>query len=140
HVSNNGVSKYYKNSIVSDSPSIDHAQLEWDENGQPISSVFGDVYFSRANGLEETRHVFLQHNQLIERWQALPAGDHFTIAETGFGSELNFLAAWELWLQTAPATAQWHFVTVEKFPLAKTDLDRALNLWPELAQLTHQLI
>lgn len=140
HVSNNGVSKYYKNSIVSDSPSIDHAQLEWDENGQPISSVFGDVYFSRANGLEETRHVFLQHNQLIERWQALPAGDHFTIAETGFGSGLNFLAAWELWLQTAPATAQLHFVTVEKFPLAKTDLERALNLWPELAQLTHQLI
>lgn len=119
---------------------IHHAQLEWDEQGQPLSSEFGDVYFSRANGLEETRHVFLQHNQLPERWQTLAADDKFTIAETGFGSGLNFLAAWELWLQTAPETAQLHFVTVEKFPLNKTDLQRALALWPSLADLAAQLI
>jgi tRNA 5-methylaminomethyl-2-thiouridine biosynthesis bifunctional protein len=118
---------------------IHHAQLEWDEEGQPLSSAFGDVYFSRANGLEETRHVFLQHNQLTERWQALSAGDHFTIAETGFGSGLNFLAAWDLWMRSAPTTAQLHFVTVEKFPLAKADLQRALSLWPALAELSTQL-
>nr|WP_324259596.1 bifunctional tRNA (5-methylaminomethyl-2-thiouridine)(34)-methyltransferase MnmD/FAD-dependent 5-carboxymethylaminomethyl-2-thiouridine(34) oxidoreductase MnmC [Cellvibrio fontiphilus] len=122
------------------SDSIHHARLEWDEQGQPLSSEFGDVYFSRANGLEETRHVFLQHNQLPERWRALSAGDKFTIAETGFGSGLNFLAAWELWLQTAPATAQLHFVTVEKFPLNKNDLQRALALWPSLEGLAAQLI
>ncbi len=125
---------------MSDSPSIDHAQLQWDEDGQPVSSVFGDVYFSRANGLEETRHVFLQHNQLNERWQQLKAGEHFTIAETGFGSGLNFLAAWQLWLTAAPANAQLHFVTVEKFPLTKMDLQRALALWPELGEFTTQLI
>ena len=125
---------------MSDSPSIDHAQLQWDEDGQPLSSVFGDVYFSRANGLEETRHVFLQHNQLAERWQQLQAGEHFTIAETGFGSGLNFLAAWQLWLTAAPASAQLHFVSVEKFPLTKMDLQRALALWPELSEFTAQLI
>jgi tRNA 5-methylaminomethyl-2-thiouridine biosynthesis bifunctional protein len=125
---------------VSESPHIDHAQLQWDDAGQPVSSTFGDVYFSRANGLEETRHVFLQHNQLGERWQHLNAGEHFTIAETGFGSGLNFLAAWQLWLTTAPADAQLHFVSVEKFPLTKTDLARALALWPELAEFTAQLI
>lgn len=120
--------------------SIHHAQLQWDEQGQPISSEFGDVYFSRANGLEETRHVFLQHNHLQERWQQLKAGEHFTIAETGFGSGLNFLAASELWLATAPADAQLHFVSVEKFPLNQQDLTRALALWPELAPLSEQLI
>ena len=125
---------------MSDSSLIDHAQLQWDEDGQPVSSAFGDVYFSRANGLEETRHVFLQHNQLSERWQQLSDGDHFTIAETGFGSGLNFLAAWQLWLGAAPAGAQLHFVSVEKFPLTKTDLQRALALWPELSELTAQLI
>jgi len=128
---------------VSDSPntvSVQHAQLAWDDDGQPLSSLFGDVYFSRANGLEETRHVFLQHNQLRERWQQLGNGDHFTIAETGFGSGLNFLAAWQLWLETAPATAQLHFVSVEKFPLAKSDLQRALALWPELHELIDQLV
>lgn len=125
---------------MSDSTHIDHAQLQWDEDGQPVSSTFGDVYFSRANGLEETRHVFLQHNQLSERWQQLNAGEHFTIAETGFGSGLNFLAAWQLWLTAAPADAQLHFVSVEKFPLTNLDLQRALALWPELNEFTTQLI
>ena len=120
--------------------SVELASLDWDADGQPRSSVFGDVYFSKANGLEETRHVFLKHNQLPERWAALVGSNHFTIAETGFGSGLNFLAAWELWLTTAPESAQLHFVTVEKFPLNKTDLTRALALWPELKNLADQLI
>ena len=120
--------------------SIELASLHWDAEGQPVSSVFGDVYFSTASGLEETRHVFLKHNQLPERWAALAETSHFTIAETGFGSGLNFLAAWDLWLKTAPESAQLHFVTVEKFPLSKTDLTRALALWPALKHLADQLI
>lgn len=119
---------------------IELASLNWDAEGQPVSRVFGDVYFSKANGLEETRHVFLHHNQLPARWAALAETSHFTIAETGFGSGLNFLAAWDLWLTIAPESAQLHFVTVEKFPLNKTDLTRALALWPELKSLADQLI
>jgi tRNA 5-methylaminomethyl-2-thiouridine biosynthesis bifunctional protein len=119
---------------------LELASLNWDAEGQPVSSVFGDVYFSTASGLEETRHVFLKHNQLPERWAALAETSHFTIAETGFGSGLNFLAAWDLWLTTAPESAQLHFVTVEKFPLSKTDLTRALALWPALKLLADQLI
>ena len=117
-----------------------HATLTWDEHGQPLSTSFGDVYFSKANGLEETRHVFLQHNQLAQRWATLAATSHFTIAETGFGSGLNFLAARDLWLRFAPKTAQLHFVSVEKYPLLKSDLARALALWPELAQFANQLV
>ncbi|MBF3043129.1 hypothetical protein HKW74_19380 [Pseudomonas aeruginosa] len=49
-----------------------HAQLDWDENGQPLSRAFGDVYFSRHSGLNETRHVFLATNRLAERF----AGSH----------------------------------------------------------------
>lgn len=123
-----------------DSNLIQQAQLNWDEAGQPVSSMFGDVYFSRANGLQETRHVFLQHNQLTERWKALSPADNFVIAETGFGSGLNFLAAWDLWSTTAPSSAQLHFISVEKFPLSKEDLTRALALWPELHSLATQLI
>ena len=117
-----------------------HADLEWDDQGQPLSKNFGDIYFSKANGLEETRHVFLHHNQLAERWKNLSENDFFVIGETGFGSGLNFLAAWDLWLKTAPASAQLHFVSVEKFPLHKNDLQKALALWPELDVLSAQLI
>lgn len=119
---------------------VHHATLEWRDNGQPVSSAFDDIYFSTASGLEETRHVFLAENRLPERWAALDDGARFTIGETGFGTGLNFLAAWQLWQQVAPAGAQLHFVSVEKFPLHPRDLARALAMWPELADLSGQLI
>ncbi|BFM15216.1 bifunctional tRNA (5-methylaminomethyl-2-thiouridine)(34)-methyltransferase MnmD/FAD-dependent 5-carboxymethylaminomethyl-2-thiouridine(34) oxidoreductase MnmC [Maricurvus nonylphenolicus] len=121
-------------------PVGNQAKLTWDEEGRPVSSEFDDVYFSKANGLEETRFVFLQHNYLPERWQTLTNQDHFVIAETGFGTGLNFLAAWQLWQQQAPTEAQLHFISVEMFPVGHSDLQTALALWPELAPLAQQLI
>lgn len=117
-----------------------HAQLDWDEQGQPLSRTFGDVYFSRASGLEETRHVFLAHNRLAERFATLPADGRLVIGETGFGTGLNFLCAWQLFKQTAPEGARLHFVSVEKYPLSRADLARALDLWPELAPFATQLL
>ncbi|HWT29086.1 MAG TPA: tRNA (5-methylaminomethyl-2-thiouridine)(34)-methyltransferase MnmD, partial [Methylophilaceae bacterium] len=113
-------------------------RLVW-RDGQPYSAEFGDIYFSSDNGLEETRHVFLQHNRLAQRWQTLTAV-HFTIVETGFGTGLNFLCAWALWRKSAPKTARLHFVSVERYPLTHEDLRRALALWPELAELSTSLL
>ena len=121
-------------------PAIEPAELLW-HDGIPESKRFGDVYFSRDNGLEETRHVFLQHNQLPERFSGIPEGGSFVIAETGFGTGLNFLAAWQAWQSHAPAhTASLHFVSVERFPLTRRDLTRALALWPELKALADELL
>lgn len=119
---------------------VHNAQLDWDEHGQPLSRSYGDVYFSRANGLEETRHVFLAHNRIIERCQALPAGGRLIIGETGFGTGLNFLCAWQAFAEHAPQDARLHFVSVEKFPLTQADLQRALALWTELAPYAGQLL
>ncbi|MDH0896830.1 MULTISPECIES: bifunctional tRNA (5-methylaminomethyl-2-thiouridine)(34)-methyltransferase MnmD/FAD-dependent 5-carboxymethylaminomethyl-2-thiouridine(34) oxidoreductase MnmC [unclassified Pseudomonas] len=122
---------------MSDSP---NAQLDWDEQGQPLSRQFGDVYFSRDDGLGETRHVFLACNDLPARFAALPADGRLVIGETGFGTGMNFLCAWQLFDQLAPAGARLHFVSVEKYPLAPDDLARALALWPELAPWSGQLL
>ena len=92
--------------------SVESADLTWMDGDQPFSTLFDDVYFSRDSGLDETRHVFLLHNQLAERWAALEAGAHFCIAETGFGTGLNLLAAWQLWDTCAPQDACLHFVSV----------------------------
>lgn len=119
--------------------SVSLAKLAWSEDGQPLSSEFDDVYFSKANGLEETRYVFLHHNRLRERWLQLPTGGHFVTAETGFGTGLNFLAAWQLWRETAPNTATLHFISVEKHPVSRADLQTALALWPELQGLAQEL-
>ncbi|WP_111496348.1 bifunctional tRNA (5-methylaminomethyl-2-thiouridine)(34)-methyltransferase MnmD/FAD-dependent 5-carboxymethylaminomethyl-2-thiouridine(34) oxidoreductase MnmC [Marinobacter bohaiensis] len=120
-------------------PAIESADIEW-RDGQPVSRRFGDVYFSRDNGLEETRYVFLGHNQLDRRFANLGNGDSFVVAETGFGTGLNFLATWQAWRNHAPADANLHFVTAERFPLTHEDLTQALELWPELAPLSAELL
>jgi len=121
-------------------PVMPHAQLDWDDQGRPRSRVFDDVYFSDQSGLEETRYVFLEQNRLAERFAALPAGGRLVIGETGFGTGLNFLCAWQLFEQHAVAGARLHFVSVEKYPLSPADLQRALALWPDLKLLSDQLL
>ena len=121
-------------------PGIEPAELAW-HDGVPESIRFGDVYFSRDNGLEETRHVFLQHNQLPERFSQASEGESFVIAENGFGTGLNFLAAWQAWESHSPhQTAVLHFISVERYPLTRDDLARALALWPELQTLAEELL
>jgi tRNA 5-methylaminomethyl-2-thiouridine biosynthesis bifunctional protein len=121
-------------------PVLPHAQLDWDDQGRPYSRVFDDVYFSDQSGLDETRYVFIEQNRLAERFAALPQGGRLVIGETGFGTGLNFLCAWQVFEQHAAAGARLHFVSVEKYPLSPEDLQRALALWPELKVFADQLL
>ncbi len=123
--------------------SITNAKLDWNDAGTPVSDQFDDVYFSNVNGLEETRYVFLSQNHLPQRWQDYDKR-RFTIGETGFGTGLNFLAAWQ-WFdkfrQENPTSAvkELHFISFEKFPLNLDDLVQAHNAWPELAEYAEKL-
>jgi len=121
-------------------PVLPHAQLDWDDQGRPRSRVFDDVYFSDQSGLEETRYVFIEQNRLSERFAALSAGEKLVIGETGFGTGLNFLCAWQLFEQQAVAGARLHFISVEKYPLSPADLQRALALWPQLKAFAEPLL
>ncbi|MBH0006294.1 FAD-dependent 5-carboxymethylaminomethyl-2-thiouridine(34) oxidoreductase MnmC [Psychrobacter sp. SWN149] len=121
---------------------ITPAKIDWqmDDTGNsvPVSGHFGDVYFSHADGLAESRHVFLTHNQLPERLADLAPTQCFTIAELGFGTGLNLLATWQLWRQlrdTHPhlRDARLHFITTEKFPIPLADLTHILTLWSQRA-------
>ena len=64
-----------------------NAHIQW-QHGLPFSTEFDDIYFSRQGGLAETEYVFMQQNGLPERWRDRK---NFVIAETGFGTGLNFL-------------------------------------------------
>lgn len=123
---------------------IENADLEWkciDGIEIPYAKQFGDIYFSQDNGLLETRHVFINANDLETRLAELKDYDYFHIGETGFGTGLNILALWQLWQHIRPSNhSRLHVTTVEKFPLSKTDLIRALQVWPELKALADQLI
>ncbi|MBJ7536760.1 bifunctional tRNA (5-methylaminomethyl-2-thiouridine)(34)-methyltransferase MnmD/FAD-dependent 5-carboxymethylaminomethyl-2-thiouridine(34) oxidoreductase MnmC [Marinomonas transparens] len=114
-------------------------KLDWGDDGAPHSKQFDDVYFDKESGLEETRYVFLQHNNLFERWASLDQ-KAFVIAETGFGTGLNFLCAWQAFIATATADQQLHFISVEKYPLTKEMLTTALRMWPSLSHFSQALI
>lgn len=123
---------------------LQNAKLSWNDAGTPISDSFGDVYFSNDNGLLETRYVFLNQNNLPARWQTHDR-DLFVIAETGFGTGLNFLATWQAFKQYQETTthkkvSRLHFISFEKYPLTQSDLKQALTAWPELAQLSEKLV
>lgn len=118
---------------------LDNTDIDW-SGDTPVSKRFGDIYFSKDDGLEESRHVFLNGNNLPIRWQTLSPGEDFTIIETGFGTGLNFLCAVELWLQCAPNDARLHYLSVEKYPLQRHQIHRALSFWPILQPLAAELI
>ncbi|WP_426416796.1 bifunctional tRNA (5-methylaminomethyl-2-thiouridine)(34)-methyltransferase MnmD/FAD-dependent 5-carboxymethylaminomethyl-2-thiouridine(34) oxidoreductase MnmC [Aestuariirhabdus sp. LZHN29] len=122
------------------SSDADHANLTWDDEGQPRCPRFNDFFFSSDSGIDESRYVFLQQNQLAKRFKRLGTGDRFTIAETGFGTGLNFLCCWHLWKQQAAPDARLHFISTEKYPINSKDLTRALALWPELESMAQPLL
>jgi len=109
--------------------------LRW-EDGVPVSTEFDDPYYSRADGLAETRHVFLDGNDLPARWQGREA---FQIAELGFGTGLNFCTTWQAW-QVAGAKGQLNFTSFELHPLSAKEIEAALSVWPELVPFCEQLV
>ena len=115
----------------------DDAKLRWEDGDLPVSARFDDPYYARSDGLAESRHVFLDGNDLGRRRRGARA---FRIAELGFGTGLNFLAALTLWRARAAPGAVLEYTAFERFPLAAEDMARALGRWPELGGVTEELL
>lgn len=117
-----------------------NSSVQFNEQGIPVSTTFDDIYFSVESGVDESQYVFLAHNGLPERWLSLPAHYSFTIAETGFGTGLNFLLTWQQFLEHAPANTRLHFVSFEKFPLSRQQLEQAYQLLKPITELGQSLL
>jgi tRNA 5-methylaminomethyl-2-thiouridine biosynthesis bifunctional protein len=115
---------------------IKHAQIHWSDQLEPFSSLFDDVYFNTEQGIDEANYVFFEGNNIGERWLDYSA-QHFSIAETGFGSGLNFLLTCQKFAEFIKSNPnsplkKLHFSSFEKYPLTKPDLITALQQWPQL--------
>jgi tRNA 5-methylaminomethyl-2-thiouridine biosynthesis bifunctional protein len=115
------------------------AHLQWQQD-TPVAIDFDDPYFSRQDGAAESRYVFLAGNDLPRRFAALSDNQRFVIGETGFGTGLNLLLAARLFQRHAPSGARLDLISVEKHPLRRGDLARALSHWPDLAALAAALL
>lgn len=128
---------------------IKNANIHFNHLGTPVADSFDDVYFSNDDGLSESHYVFYQQNNIAERLQNHDR-EYFVIAETGFGTGLNFLNAWQQFsdhLQCPQVQSQQsnnvqrlHFISFEKYPLSVNDLKQALQAWPSLSHLSAQLV
>jgi len=115
---------------------ISNADVSW-QFSVPSSKQFNDPYFSLADGLAETEYVFLQQNDLPQLWRGK---SNFVIAETGFGTGLNFLVTADRWIKTADENAQLTFFSVEKYPLSRQDLEKATSNWPQFGAISQDLL
>jgi tRNA 5-methylaminomethyl-2-thiouridine biosynthesis bifunctional protein len=111
--------------------------VAWGADGLPRSREFGDVYFSSADGLAESRAVFLAGCGLPDAWAGRA---RFTVGELGFGSGLNILALLDLWRRTRPPSARLQIFSIEAFPMPAKDARRVLGHWPELSDLADRLV
>lgn len=115
------------------------AELAW-AGTTPWSARFDDIYHSAQGGLEQARHVFLGGNDLLGDHAAWQGRERFVICETGFGLGLNFLATWQAWKADPNRCRRLHFVSVEKHPFTRVDLATSHAQWPELTELSAQLV
>lgn len=122
---------------------IQHAKIHFNQENTPVSDKFDDVYFSNQDGLAETHYVFLKGNQLWERWVNYQEA-HFVIAETGFGTGLNFFAVTTLFRefrQKHPDSPlkRLYFTSFEKYPLPRDALQQAHLAYPQFSHLAQHL-
>ena len=110
------------------------AKLEWRSGGVPVSVRYDDPYFSLEDGLAETRHVFLAGNGLPDRFRP-----GFHIAELGFGTGLNLMAALALWRE-AGVDGPLRFTSFEAHPLTASEMARALDAFPEMRALADPIL
>jgi tRNA 5-methylaminomethyl-2-thiouridine biosynthesis bifunctional protein len=113
---------------------IDAETLEWRDD-VPVAPEFGDVYYSVDGGLAETNYVFIGGIGAPEVWQS---SNHYTVAETGFGTGLNFLATYKAWLESGQK-GRLTFISVEQFPLSEAILAKAHSAFPEITAFAEKL-
>ncbi|QLB21444.1 bifunctional tRNA (5-methylaminomethyl-2-thiouridylate)-methyltransferase MnmD/FAD-dependent cmnm(5)s(2)U34 oxidoreductase MnmC [Vespertiliibacter pulmonis] len=122
---------------------LNFASVAFNHTQTPISEQFDDIYFSTLDGVAESQYVFQEGNQIWEKWQH-HSREFFVIAETGFGTGLNFLAVAQRFQQFREEFPTHHlkrlyFISFEKFPLNTDQLIEIHQRYPQFVNLSAQL-
>ena len=109
--------------------------LDWrddaDRSGQR------DIYFDE-DGLAAAP-CFIEGYDLPARWSSSGVERSFVIAEVGFGTGLNACLTIARWLKDRPEGGTIHYIGIERAPLQRQDVERALARWPELLPVASAL-
>ena len=109
-------------------------------DGNVRADNFDDLYFSVDNGLDESKHVFIDGNNVANRLSNAP---HFTIAETGFGTGLNFLVVMKLLEDLTakqPLMRQIDYISFESRPLPSEMIAKSHQSFSAIKKQSKKLI
>ena len=115
-----------------------------------FSELYQDIYFDKENGINESKHVYLNSNNLEKKFKD---ANEYLIAELGFGTGLNFLLSWDLWNKCQKKNSSLTYISFENAPLSIDELKKIhthfMNLFslskvllkkmPQVLQSTHRI-
>jgi tRNA 5-methylaminomethyl-2-thiouridine biosynthesis bifunctional protein len=111
------------------------AQIQW-RDGSPYSKDAEDIYYNPDDPLGESRFVFVEGTGGAALWAEKEV---CLVAETGFGTGLNFLSYWDAWRAEPGRCRRLVFVSVEQAPLSNEALARAQERFTPLQPLCTRL-
>lgn len=131
-----------ENSKSADITANSKSTLSFKEDGAPYCTRFNDIYFDSESGYQQSDDIFICSNNIKQRF--IEAKSTITIAETGFGTGLNFLLTLQAYQNAQSESSQdiapLHFISVEKYPLNKKQLQQSLTVLPELSKYAEMLL
>mgnify|MGYP001470861512 CR=1 FL=1 len=95
----------------------------------PRSLHFDDIYYNVDGGLAEKYYVFIDGNNLPQRFEKLEK--NFNLLELGFGTGLSFLLT-AIEFNKFDSKYELNFTSTELYPLSFEEIDLALKKWDDL--------
>ena len=102
-----------------------------------FSRRYNDIYFDKLNGVNEKEYVYLEANDLANRFNL---SNKFCIAEFGFGTGLNFILTWKLWKKHRKPNSSLTYISFENAPLSKKEMIRVYKKFTDLNVYSKELI
>ena len=114
-------------------------KISWKDN-LPHSTDYDDRFF-QPNAIEETNEVFIQGNNLLNRWKNNNSRN-FTIGELGFGFGLNFLITIKKWHEESTKNNDmWlDYISIDCYSLKIKDFKKVFESFPELKEFSEEFI
>ena len=102
-----------------------------------FSRRYNDIYFDKLNGVNEKEYVYLEANDLANRFNL---SNKFCVAEFGFGTGLNFILTWKLWKKHRKPNSSLTYISFENAPLSKKEMIRVYKKFTDLNVYSKELI